>query len=120
MSITISGIRGIGPATVDVLAEYGFKSIKDLAGASVESLSATPGFSEKRSAQVISDAKSLLATVDQGEAQEHKEPKDKPLKPVKSVKKEKQEKKGKKKESGSKDKKEKKDKKKKAKKKSKK
>ena len=88
MSIPILDVHGIGQSTVAVLAEHGIKSTEVLARTTIEQLSAVPGFSASRSAQVISDAQALLAS--QGV-----EPAPRDIKPEK-VKKEKKAKKAKK------------------------
>ena len=53
-------VAGIGQATSIVLAKHGFKTVDDIAGASIESLSAVPGFAGVRSVQTIKKAKALL------------------------------------------------------------
>ena len=61
MKPAIIDIPGIGPAAVAALAEYRIKSLASLARASVEKISAIPGFSEARATQVIAAAAELLA-----------------------------------------------------------
>jgi len=53
-------IAGIGQATSLVLTKHGFKTVADVANASVESLSEVPGFANARSLQTIKWAKELL------------------------------------------------------------
>jgi len=62
MTQSILDVRGIGPAMQIVLAKQGFKTIVDLANTTVELLAVTPGISETKAAQVIADARNLLAT----------------------------------------------------------
>ncbi len=62
---TISEVRGIGPATARTLAEQGIQSVADLAAIHVKQLTAIPGFSDIRAAQVIDDAAQLLVDADQ-------------------------------------------------------
>ena len=64
MTLSILKVHGIGQVTSVVLAEYGFKTADDLAKASIAQLAATPGFSETRAAQVINDARNLMASAD--------------------------------------------------------
>lgn len=61
MKPEISDIPGIGPAATNALGEYGIRELADLAHASVEKISAIPGFSEARAARVIAAATGLLA-----------------------------------------------------------
>ena len=62
MKQVITDITGIGPAAAAALAEQGFSSLKALAKASVEQVSAVPGFSAARAQKVIAAAAELLAT----------------------------------------------------------
>ena len=57
-------IAGIGQATSVVLTKHGFKTVADVASASVESLSVVPGFANARSLQTIKRAKELLQAAD--------------------------------------------------------
>ena len=61
MNPAISDVRGLGPATVNVLAEAGFRTVASLANTSIEKLSATPDFGEARAASTIKAAAELLA-----------------------------------------------------------
>ena len=61
MKPEIIDIPGIGPAAAAALAEHGIKSVASLSKASVERISAIPGFSEARAAGVIAAAAELLA-----------------------------------------------------------
>jgi NAD-dependent DNA ligase len=61
MKPAIIDIPGIGPAAAEALAEHRVKSLASLARASVETISAIPGFSEARAAKVIAAAAELLA-----------------------------------------------------------
>ena len=65
MKTAIIDIPGIGPAAVAALAEHGIESLADLAKASVEEISAIPGFSEARAAQTIAEANKLLPAPDE-------------------------------------------------------
>jgi len=53
-------IAGIGQATSIVLTKHGFKTVDDIANASIESLSVVPGFADVRSFQTIKKANDLL------------------------------------------------------------
>jgi|GEM_PF-798254 len=55
-------IAGIGQVTSVILTKHGFKTVADVANASVESLSVVPGFANARSLQTIQRAKALLQT----------------------------------------------------------
>ena len=55
-------IAGIGQITSVILTKHGFKTVADVANASVESLSVVPGFANARSLQTIQRAKALLQT----------------------------------------------------------
>ncbi|MCG6899118.1 MAG: helix-hairpin-helix domain-containing protein [Gammaproteobacteria bacterium] len=61
MKPAITDIPGIGPAAAAALGEHKITSVARLAGASVETISAVPGFSEARATRVISAAAELLA-----------------------------------------------------------
>ena len=61
MKPVINDIPGIGPAAVATLGEHRIKDLASLAKASIEQITAIPGFSEARAAQVISAAAELLA-----------------------------------------------------------
>jgi len=60
MKPVITDISGIGPAAAETLAEHRIKSLAGLARASVEKISAIPGFSEARAAKIIAAAAELL------------------------------------------------------------
>jgi len=62
MKPAIIDITGIGPAAAATLAEHRIRTVASLAKASVETISAIPGFSEARAAQVIAAAAELLGT----------------------------------------------------------
>jgi len=53
-------IAGIGQVTSAALTKHGFKTVNDVANASVESLSVVSGFASVRSLQTIKKAKALL------------------------------------------------------------
>jgi len=57
-------IAGIGQVTSALLTKHGFKTVADIANASVESLSVVSGFASARSLQTIKKAKELLQTAD--------------------------------------------------------
>jgi transcription termination factor NusA len=61
MSKSILEVRGIGPATVAVLAENGIQTAADLASKKISQVAEIKGFSEIRAAQVITAAKELIA-----------------------------------------------------------
>ena len=60
MNPAIIDIPGIGPAAAAALAEHSINTLADLAKASVETVSAVPGFSEARATRVIDAARDLL------------------------------------------------------------
>ena len=62
MKTAISDVPGIGPASEKILVENGFKTLRGLAGATVEKLGNVPGFSSIRATKVIKAANELLAT----------------------------------------------------------
>ena len=62
---SIFEVRGIGPATAKTLAERGIHSVTDLATTHIKQLTAVPGFSDIRAAQVIDDATQLLADMNE-------------------------------------------------------
>ena len=86
MTLSILDVHGIGQATSVVLAENGFKTVGDLANATITQLVATPGFSEIRAAQVINDARSLVASADQVDTPAKVKSPAKDIKPTKSAK----------------------------------
>ena len=61
MKPAIIDITGIGPAAAEALAEHRIRTVATLARASVEKVSAVPGFSEVRATRVIAAATELLA-----------------------------------------------------------
>ena len=61
MKPAIIDIAGIGPAAVKALAEHRIRTLASLSKASVQKITAIPGFSEIRATQVIADAAELLA-----------------------------------------------------------
>lgn len=62
MKTAIIDVPGIGPASEKILVENGFRTLRELAGTTVEKLSSVPGFSEIRASKVIKAANELLAT----------------------------------------------------------
>ncbi|MEN8204931.1 MAG: helix-hairpin-helix domain-containing protein [Pseudomonadota bacterium] len=61
MKPAIIDIPGIGPAAAETLAEHRIKGLVSLSKASIEQITAIPGFSEARAARVIAAATELLA-----------------------------------------------------------
>ncbi|MFT4604214.1 MAG: hypothetical protein ACI9W4_000943 [Rhodothermales bacterium] len=61
MSKTLTQISGVGPGTAKLLAEHGLTSLSEISSASIERLSAVPGFSSLRAGRVIKAAKELLS-----------------------------------------------------------
>lgn len=68
MKPAITDISGIGPAAAAALGEQGFNSLKALARASIEQVSAVPGFSAARAQKVIAAAAELLGDSSAGTA----------------------------------------------------
>jgi len=68
MKAAITDISGIGPAAAAALGEQGFGSLKALARASAEQVSAVPGFSDARAQKVIAAAAELLGAGNAGKA----------------------------------------------------
>jgi len=64
MELLVIEIAGIGQATSLVLTKHGFKTVAEVASASVESLSVVPGFANARSLQTIKKANDLLQAAD--------------------------------------------------------
>lgn len=87
MTLSIIDVHGIGQATSVILAENGFKTVHDLANASIAQLAATPGFSETRATQVINDARSLVASSELVDSPAKVQSQGKDKKPTKSSKK---------------------------------
>ena len=85
MKPAINDIAGIGPVAVEALAEHGIRTLANLSKASVQKITAVPGFSEARATRAIADATELLAAAGITE----------PAKEKKSGKKDKKDKKGK-------------------------
>ena len=54
-------IKGLGPATAARLAEHGLTSVKRLAKADPDALTAVPGFGPARAAAVQAEARAALA-----------------------------------------------------------
>jgi transcription termination factor NusA len=57
----ITQITGIGPAAAGLLVASGFKTVEDIASASVEALGGVKGFGPARAEKIIAAAKELLA-----------------------------------------------------------
>jgi hypothetical protein len=60
MKPAINDITGIGPAAVKALAEHGIGTLASLSKASVQKITAVPGFSEVRATRAIAGATELL------------------------------------------------------------
>ena len=72
MTQSIEEVRGIGPATAEMLAESGIRTAADLAGKTVAEVAALKGFSDIRAEQVIAAAQSLIAETVPGKAKKTK------------------------------------------------
>ncbi|NIA19068.1 MAG: hypothetical protein GWP07_01320 [Xanthomonadaceae bacterium] len=57
----IAKVKGIGPASVKIMAEHGLHSVEDIVAGGVEKLLVIPGFSSIRAARISEEAKILLA-----------------------------------------------------------
>jgi len=89
-------IRGIGPATATLLADHGLTSVKKLAKADLDAITAVPGFGPVRAAAVRAEALAALPTKApkaKAKAEKQKPPKD-PKSKKKSSKAKKKTKKG--------------------------
>ena len=102
MKPVITDITGIGPAAAEALSEHRIKTVARLASASVETITAIPGFSAARAEWVIAAAGELLAesgttpaATDTGKESSNKDKKDKKKKKKKKKNKGKDKKKGK-------------------------
>jgi len=62
MTLTVTEVRGIGASTAETLKKHGFKTVANLASATVEQLTAIPGFSQSRAKNTIEAAQALLDT----------------------------------------------------------
>lgn len=76
----LTDISGIGLATARILEQHGFESPAQLASASIDKLSALPGFGAKRSASLIAAAQATktlsAATPNRDEEKKKKKKKD--------------------------------------------
>lgn len=61
MKPELTDVRGIGPSAARALEAQGIRSVADLAKASLEKVTAAPGFGEARGAEIIAAAAALLA-----------------------------------------------------------
>lgn len=61
MKTDIERVPGIGPHSAEVLSRSGFASVASLADATVDQLSAVPGFGAARARKVIRSAAALVA-----------------------------------------------------------
>ncbi len=106
MKPAIIDIRGIGPAAARVLAEHHIDSVDALVRSSIAQITAIPGFSEVRAANVIAEAADLLAasgitqSADESDKQHDKKDKKKKKKKGKGKGKDKDKSKGKGKKKG--------------------
>ncbi len=62
MTLSVTEVRGIGASTAETLKKHGFKTVANLAIATVAQLTAIPGFSQSRATSTIESAKALLDT----------------------------------------------------------
>lgn len=60
MTSSITDISGIGASTAKTLTSHGIKTVKDLADASIEQITAVPGFSHARASKTKAGAVNLL------------------------------------------------------------
>jgi len=74
MNTPILNVRGIGPATADLLIENGITSAEQLAAQKVGTLAAVKGFCEARAQKVIADAQALFAVSTSEESEEESTP----------------------------------------------
>ena len=102
MKPAIIDITGIGPAAAEALSEHRIKTVARLATASIETITAIPGFSAARAEWVIAAAGELLAesgttpaATDTGKESSNKDKKDKKKKKKKNKGKDKKKGKGK-------------------------
>ena len=59
MTSPLTKILGIGPASAQTLTEHGYHSVEDIADATVDAISAIPGFGTIKATQVIISAVDL-------------------------------------------------------------
>ncbi len=69
-------LRGIGPATATALAEHGLTSVKKLAKADLDRITAVPGFGPVRAGIVRAEARAALPSPPVGPPKGAKTPKD--------------------------------------------
>jgi predicted RecB family nuclease len=62
----LTGVRGIGVDTAQLLAEHGIRDVATLAAAKIEEITAVPGFGPARAAAVKAAAAELLAETGKG------------------------------------------------------
>lgn len=72
MLTSLLHVKGIGPATAEKLVAAGIPSAEALAEASLDELSAVPGFGDFRAGQIIAHARQLID--DTGEGKNKKSP----------------------------------------------
>jgi len=68
MKTAVIDVPGIGPKSEKILAERGFKTLGALASATVEKLTAVPGFGVARASLVIKTANELLSKAASGDS----------------------------------------------------
>lgn len=69
MNESITLVSGIGESTKSLLAEHGFKTVADIANASVDQLAAVKGFGRARADSAIAAAIALLKSAPSDEEQ---------------------------------------------------
>lgn len=57
----IAKVKGIGPATVKIMAEHGLHTVEDIAAGGVDKLLEIPGFSHIRASRISGEVNNLLA-----------------------------------------------------------
>lgn len=74
MTTEITNIAGVGSTTAAILSEHKFNTVASIANATVEALSAVPGFSAARAEKTIKTAKQLSGSVESGSGTEAGDP----------------------------------------------
>jgi hypothetical protein len=68
MESALTTIPGIGSSTAKILMEHGFKSLPEIAAATIAQVAAVPGFSTIRAGRIIKAANNLLSASADGDA----------------------------------------------------
>jgi predicted RecB family nuclease len=68
MKAQLTDVRGVGPTTASALKAQGVRTVAALAKASVDKVTAAPGFGETRAVEVIAAATALLAAAGEPKA----------------------------------------------------